>query len=70
MRKVEKVYSQIKNKGKDANDQPFWSECYHEEDVTDEMLSSEKQWYCYYVKFDGATPIQLTKVVKLSKTIN
>ena len=64
--KTEKIYSQVELKGKDVITQPFWDKCFHEEDVTPEMReSSGKQWYCYHVKFDGLTPIQITKKKKV-----
>jgi len=66
---VEKVLSTIENKGKDINNAPFWKDCYHKEDVTEEMLGNGKQWWEYYVKFDGVKPIQLTKTNKLRKPL-
>ena len=58
-------------KGKDIVNAPFWNSehIYHIEDVTEAMLSNGKQWWEYYVKFDGLVPIQLTKSNKLRKPI-
>lgn len=64
--KIEKVYSQIENKGKDVNTAPFWAKCYHEDEITSEMKESEKPWFCYHIKFDGLTPIQLTKTERVN----
>ena len=59
--KTEIVLSTIKYQGKDIKHAIFWNDCYHKDDVTDEMLRNGKQWYEYHIKFDNLTPIQLTK---------
>jgi len=64
---TEIVLTTIKNSGKDVKTAPFWKECYHEDEVSQEMLDNGKQWYKYYVKFDNTVPIQLTKEVKLKR---
>jgi len=62
---VESVFSTIEYKGKDLVNAPFWKECYRTEDLTSTLLNNGKQWYEYFVKFNGLTPIQLTKTNKL-----
>lgn len=69
MVKVEKVFSTVKNEGKDLINAPFWKDCYHENEVTKEMKKNGKQWYCYHVKFDGLKPVMLNKTDKLEKFI-
>ena len=66
-----KVLSTTEHKGKDIVNSVIWKEGerYHKEDVTAEMLGNEKQWYEYHIKFDGLTPIQLTKTNKLRKPL-
>jgi len=63
------VLSTIENTGKDIVNAPFWKECYHRDEVTEEMLGNSKQWYEYHVKFSGLVPIQLTKTNKLKKPL-
>jgi len=65
------VLSTVAVEGKNVeNLAPVWKgERYHKEDVTEEMLGNGKQWYEYHVKFDGLTPIQLTKTNKLKKPL-
>lgn len=65
--KVEKVYSHIEANGKDLKTQPFWSKCYHADDLTSDMLEFSTPLMCYHVKFDGLTPVQLTKAEKVTK---
>jgi hypothetical protein len=64
---TEIVLSTIENKGNDVKNAPFWKDCYHKDEVTNDMLTNGKQWYEYHVKFDGLKPIQLTKTNKLRK---
>ena len=60
------VLSKIENSGKDVKNAPFWKECYHEDEVTEEMLKNwDKKWYKYHVKFDGLVPVQITKSEKI-----
>jgi hypothetical protein len=67
---VEIVLSTIENTGKDVANALFWKECYHKEEVTQQMLGNGKQWYEYHVKFDGGLkPIQLNKTNKLRKPL-
>lgn len=63
------VLSTIEYHGKDIANAPFWKNCYHKDEVTPEMLSNGKQWYEFYVKFDGLKPLQLTKTTKLRKPL-
>lgn len=71
MKKVEQILSTTEMTGKDIANSPIWKSdrIYHKEDVTEEMLSNGKQWYEYYVKFDGLKPMQLTKTNKLRKPL-
>ncbi len=62
---TEKVYSTIKNEVKEAKNAAFWKDCYHEDELTQEMLKNGKQWYLYHVKFDGLKPIMITKSEKI-----
>ena len=59
---TEKVYSPIHDPKirQNINDSPIWDECYHE----DEIAEVNKPLYCYSIKFDGLTPIQVTKTTK------
>ena len=63
---IEKVYSPIENKVKEVDKASFWKECYHENEITKELLNNGKHWYIYHVKFDGLRPIMITK----KETIN
>jgi len=63
------VLSTIENQGKDVKNAPFWKECYHKDEVSDEMLKSGKQWYEYHIKFENTVPVQLTKTNKLRKPL-
>lgn len=63
---VEVVLSPIKNEVKDPDKASFWKECYHEDEVTPQMLKNGKDWYRYHVKFDGTKAIQITKTEKIS----
>jgi len=65
----EVILSTIENVGKDIANAPFWKECYHKDEVTEEMLSNGKQWYEYHIKFENTVPIQLTKTNKLKKPL-
>lgn len=62
---TEVVISAVDYKGKDAVNAPFWANCYHETDTIDPMIKQSKQFYAYYVKFDGLKPLQITKRKKL-----
>jgi hypothetical protein len=57
--------------GKDVKNALFWKSehRYHEDEVTQEMLNNGKQWFRYYVRFNGLRPIQLTKSEKLRKPL-
>jgi hypothetical protein len=59
---TQKVISPIKDDKIKSNllNSPIWKECYHE----DEELPQDKELYCYTIRFDGLTPIQLTKLKK------
>lgn len=64
-KKTESVFSTIEYKSKDIKNATFWKECYHIDDLSADLLNNGKQWFEYFVKFDGVTPIQITKVKKL-----
>jgi len=68
--KDEKVISTVHYEGKDAVAAPFWKDCFHEEDVTKQMLENEKNWYEYTVRFDGLTPTMITKSKCIKKAVN
>lgn len=59
---TEKVYSPINDEKirKNLINSPIWNECYKEDEITD----TTKPLYCYSIKFDGVTPIQVTKITK------
>lgn len=61
--KAEKVYSSIKddNIKNELMDSPIWKKCEHPDDIKEKDISG---WYEYTVKFEGLTPIQVTKVKK------
>lgn len=63
---VETILSPIKNETKEVEKASFWTECYHEDEVTPQMLKNGKDWYRYHVKFDGTKAIQITKTEKIS----
>lgn len=44
------------------NDSPVWKNCYHVEEVTDEIRKKYNKWFEYHVKFSGITPIQCVKI--------
>lgn len=58
----EKVYSPIHDEKirQNINESPIWDECYHEDEIKD----IDKPLYCYSMKFEGLTPIQVTKITK------
>jgi hypothetical protein len=43
------------------NDSEIWKKAYKPEEVTDEVRSKYPGWYEYHIRFEGLTPIQLTK---------
>jgi len=53
------VYSPIVDRHiqKDIANSPIWKECYHETDDKPDVNLNR-----YYIKFDGKTPIQVTKI--------
>lgn len=64
---TEKVLSTILYEGKDAENAPFWKECFHEDELTSDMKLNGKQWFAYHVKFDGLKPVMITKIEKIKK---
>jgi len=60
--KTEKIYSPIldTNISKNINKSPIWDDCFHEE----EEKPSGTPLICYTIKFDGLTPVQVTKISK------
>ena len=63
--KVEKVYSPVNDPKirTNLNDSPIWKNCYKKEEVTSDVLKKHNNvFYIYSVKFDGLTPVQVTKV--------
>ena len=63
--KTEKVYSPTLDKDfqKNIRDSEVWKECYREEEIVD----IDKVLYCYYVKFDGLKPVQVTNITKVKR---
>lgn len=61
-----KVYSPIFDRDirKDINNSPIWGEAYHESEIGD----VKKPLTEYTFKFDGLTPVQLTKMKKYVKS--
>lgn len=60
---TEKVYSPINDKivvKNNISKSPIWKNCYKENELID-VLDKHQSMYCYTVKFDGTTPIQLVK---------
>ena len=43
-------------------DSPVWKNCYHADEVTDEIRNKYPKWFEYHVKFEGLKPFHLTKV--------
>jgi len=64
---IEKVYSPIFDKDikKDINNSPIWKDCYHQDDIPNEYRDINKTLYCYTIKFDGVTPIQVNNIEKV-----
>ncbi|MFW6225962.1 MAG: hypothetical protein ACOC3V_03310 [bacterium] len=58
---TEKIYSNILDKDiqKNLQESPMWGECYNNEDKPDDVK------YRYTVKFEGLTPVQVTKIEEL-----
>ena len=61
--KVENIVSKIhdKNIKKNLQDSSIWKDCKHFNELSEEEKSSKK-FFCYKVKFDGLTPIQVMNV--------
>lgn len=57
---TEKVYSPIEDRNIKTNliNSPIWKECHKEE----ELSEVNKPVWCYWIKFDGRTPVQVTKI--------
>ena len=57
---LEKVISPIKDFDikKDIKNSPIWKNCYHSTDV----VPRDVNLWVYYIKFDGLTPVQVTKI--------
>lgn len=58
-----KVYSTIEDKNirKNLKDSPIWKKAIHSDDLRNVENSLDVIWE-YDIKFDGLTPIQVTKV--------
>lgn len=57
--KTEKIYSPVNDTKIQDNisGSPMWKECYAPEEISD----VNKPLYCYWIKFDGLKPVQVTK---------
>jgi hypothetical protein len=64
--KIENIYSPILDKDikKDIKNSSIWKNCCHQEDVNNVFIG-EREMYCYTIKFDGVTPIQVNNIEKL-----
>ena len=47
-------------------DSPIWDECKHLDELTDEEKVSG-EWYCYDIKFEGTTPVQVMNINLINK---
>lgn len=65
---TEKVYSPVKDERvkNSISNSPIWKQCYKEEDLTQEVLDRHDVIHVYTVKFEGVTPVQVTKISQLS----
>lgn len=63
---VVNVYSPIDDKSieKNLTNSPIWANCYHEDEL-ELAKTKHKNLICYRIKFDGVSPVQVTKVIKL-----
>ena len=64
---IEQVYSPIddrKHIKKNLKNSSIWNNCYTKDEHLD-VLSGYDQMFCYSIKFDGLTPIQVTKTKKV-----
>lgn len=61
---TEIVMSPVKDENfkSNLNDSPVWKNCYHVEEITDEIRRKYPKWVEYHVKFSGLTPIQCIKM--------
>ena len=53
-----------KNINKNLNGSPIWKNCFHTDEITDEIRGKSPKWFEYHVKFDGLKPIQCTKMIQ------
>lgn len=70
--KTEKVYSPVFHPGitngqENLVTSPIWKDCYKEEELTQELIDKKRGMHCYYIKFDGTTPVQVNKIEKVTK---
>ena len=62
--KEEKVYSVVDDRDnirKNLNDSPIWKNCYHTDDLTQEIKNNPKLIE-YSIRFDGLKPVQVTNI--------
>lgn len=61
---VENVYSPIDDPkmGKNVANSKVWDLCFKEEEMSRELANKHPRMFVYTVKFDGVTPIQVTKI--------
>lgn len=57
-----KIYSPIDDPDikRNLGTSSIWKEAYHKED-----MPTDKAMICYHIKFNGLTPIQVTKIEKI-----
>ena len=65
--KTEIVLSPVKDDSfkSNLNDSPVWKNCYHVNEVTNEIRDKYPKWYEYHIKFEGLKPLHLTKVKEI-----
>jgi len=60
---IEIVISPVKDEKISSNlrGSEIWKKAYKPEEVTEEVRKKYPSWYEYSIKFDGLTPVHLTK---------
>lgn len=64
---VEEVYSPVDDAkmGKNIMNSTVWDLCFKKEEATEELIAKHPKMFVYTVKFDGLTPIQVTKIKQI-----
>jgi len=45
---------------------PVWNNAFKKDEITLELYRKYPSWYAYSIKFNGLTPVQLTKLESFS----